>query len=104
KALLNNAAALVKPGGILVYSTCSLESEENIGVIEWFLNTHKEFKGSSLLPFLPEQLQSQWFSEDNDRFLPSVATKSAAESGYMQLIPTIHGVAGFFICRLQKET
>jgi 16S rRNA (cytosine967-C5)-methyltransferase len=104
KALLNNAAALVKPGGILVYSTCSLESEENIGVIEWFLNTHKEFKGSSLLPFLSEQLQSQWFSEDNDRFLPSVATKSAAESGYMQLIPTIHGVAGFFICRLQKET
>ena len=104
RALLNNAATLVKPGGILVYSTCSLEFEENIGVIEWFLTTHKEFKGSSLLPFLPEHLQSQWFSEGSDRFLPSVATKSAAQSGHLQLIPTIHGVAGFFICRLQKES
>lgn len=103
KALLRNAAKLVKAGGVLVYSTCSLESEENSAVIEWFLNNHPEFKGSSLLPFLPQQLQTQWFSQDNEMNLPSVSRKASAESGFMQLIPTVHGVAGFFICRLQKD-
>ncbi len=33
----------------------------------------------------------------------SVSTKAAAEKGYMQLIPTKHGVAGFFVCRLERE-
>jgi 16S rRNA (cytosine967-C5)-methyltransferase len=104
KALLDNAASLVKPGGILVYSTCSLEPEENIGVIEWFLSTHPEFKGSSLLPFVPERLHAEWFCDESEKSLPAVSSESAAQSGHIQLIPTVHGVAGFFICRLQKES
>jgi 16S rRNA (cytosine967-C5)-methyltransferase len=41
--LLVVAAELTKPGGVLVYSTCSLESEENERVVEQFLGGHPEF-------------------------------------------------------------
>jgi 16S rRNA (cytosine967-C5)-methyltransferase len=52
--LLNQAAASLKPGGVLVYSTCSLEPEENSKVVKEFLSEHAEFKLESerqLLPF-----------------------------------------------------
>jgi 16S rRNA (cytosine967-C5)-methyltransferase len=52
--LLKLAATKLKPGGILVYSTCSLEPEENSEVVKEFLREHKNFKLESereLLPF-----------------------------------------------------
>jgi 16S rRNA (cytosine967-C5)-methyltransferase len=53
--LLQQAAMQVKPGGVLVYSTCSLESEENGEVVKQFLSDHADFKLESereLLPFV----------------------------------------------------
>jgi 16S rRNA (cytosine967-C5)-methyltransferase len=52
--LLKTAAARLQPGGVLVYSTCSLEPEENDEVVKEFLDGHKDFKLESqreLLPF-----------------------------------------------------
>jgi len=52
--LLKQAAPQVKSGGVLVYSTCSLEPEENGGVVQLFLGEHADFKLESeheLLPF-----------------------------------------------------
>jgi 16S rRNA (cytosine967-C5)-methyltransferase len=52
--LLQQAATRVKPGGVLVYSTCSLEPEENGEVVKQFLSDHAGFKLESereLLPF-----------------------------------------------------
>ncbi len=43
KQFLDNAAEVLKPGGRLVYSTCSVELEENEQVIEHFLSTHRHF-------------------------------------------------------------
>ena len=42
--LLDQAAGLVRPGGVLVYSTCSLEPEENEGQVDAFLGRHPEFR------------------------------------------------------------
>ena len=53
--LLQQAAAKLKPGGVLVYSTCSLEPEENQEVVRPFLNDHADFKlecERELLPFV----------------------------------------------------
>ncbi len=52
--LLRQAAALLEPGGTLVYSTCSLEPEENQQAVQTFLGEHPELKLKSereLLPF-----------------------------------------------------
>ena len=43
REILNEAARLVKPGGRLVYSTCTYNPDENEGNAEWFLNTHPDF-------------------------------------------------------------
>jgi len=40
KAILRNAVSLVKPGGVIVYSTCSLEPEENEDIVNWFVNKY----------------------------------------------------------------
>ena len=51
--LLEHAAALTRPGGVLVYSVCSLEPEETDSVVESFLSSHPEFRREDARPFLP---------------------------------------------------
>ncbi|MDR2649449.1 MAG: RsmF rRNA methyltransferase first C-terminal domain-containing protein [Clostridiales bacterium] len=43
RGILNQAADMLKPGGRIVYSTCTFEPREDEDMIEWFLNTHKGF-------------------------------------------------------------
>ena len=44
RQLIDRAGTLVKPGGALVYSTCTIEPEENFSIIRWFLQQHPEFE------------------------------------------------------------
>jgi 16S rRNA (cytosine967-C5)-methyltransferase len=52
RELLESATALVKPGGVLVYSTCSLEPEENEGQVAWWLglDSNRQATWKSTLP------------------------------------------------------
>lgn len=75
----------VKPGGILLYSTCTIHAGENEEIVKWFVNEYP-FVCESLAPFLPESL------------------KEEGEKGYLQLLPGVHETDGFFIARLRKKS
>lgn len=81
KKILHNAARYVKPGGLLLYSTCTLVQAENEDVVADFLRTHPEFT-TEPLP------------------LPAPFPKN--ESGMLVLVPGEYDTDGFFICRLRR--
>ena len=82
--LLNHASKLVRSGGVLVYSTCTIEPAENQQVIEQFLAAHSEF-----------------VIENPNRWLtPHVIN----ENKYLSTYPHVHHIDGAFAVRLRKET
>jgi len=56
KKLLNNAAEYLKPGGVIVYSTCTTENEENMDVVKDFLAKHPEFKIDNAAQFVRREI------------------------------------------------
>ena len=82
KAILDNACAYVKPGGVLLYSTCTLLERENEAVVRAFVEEHGQFE--------PEKLE-----------LPDPV--GVREEGYVTLWPHIHGTDGFFIAKLRRK-
>ena len=84
--LLQTAAALLKPGGVLVYATCSLESEENQQVVELFLAANAAFALT-----------------DCRDFLPASATSLVDTQGCFAPLPT-EEIEGFFAARLVRSS
>ncbi len=84
-AILAGAARLVKPGGRLVYATCSLLAEENEHIVDAFIAAHPEF---ALLP-ANELLASQKIALDTGK--------------YLQLRPDLHQTDGFFAAVLERR-
>jgi 16S rRNA (cytosine967-C5)-methyltransferase len=79
--LLHGAAQAVPSGGILVYSTCTLEPEENEGVVESFLETHRNF-----LPAPPD----------------GVTLEDVNRRGHLMVLPQWTGFDGSFAARLRR--
>lgn len=84
REILKNAASYVKPGGILVYSTCTIHQGENEEQAAWFLK-NAPFEAVSLDPCLPQELHSE-----------------TTKQGYLQLLPGVHACDGFFIAKFRK--
>ena len=85
RTILDNAAEYVKPGGVLVFSTCTIAKEENEENMLWFMNNHP-FKLESIDPYLPEELHSE-----------------TTALGYLQLLPGVHKTDGFFIAKFRRK-
>jgi 16S rRNA (cytosine967-C5)-methyltransferase len=84
-SILAAASRLVKPGGSLVYATCSLLPEENRGIVDAFLAAHPEFALRSAKEVLAQQL-------------------IGLDTGdYLQLSPLLHGTDGFFAAVMERS-
>jgi 16S rRNA (cytosine967-C5)-methyltransferase len=79
--ILSGLSACVKPGGVLLYSTCTILRRENEGVVEQFLRENRSFE--------PEGF--------------SLPGAGSAPNGMMTLWPHKNRTDGFFICKLRKE-
>ncbi|HEY0971475.1 MAG TPA: 16S rRNA (cytosine(967)-C(5))-methyltransferase RsmB, partial [Gemmatimonadales bacterium] len=83
RSILDAAAGVVRPGGLLVYSTCSLEQEENDAQVDGFLARHPEF---TLEP-------------------PPAGTvpEEVMDGGLLRVLPQRHGTDGAFAARLRRS-
>ena len=59
KEILDNAAVMLKPGGVIVYSTCTFSKEENEDVIEYFLERHHDFTLEEMERFWPHKVDGE---------------------------------------------
>ena len=80
--ILCGASASVRPGGTLIYSTCTVLPEENRDVIEKFVRLHPDFV---LTPFV-------------------LGPSLGSEDGMLTLLPHIHHTDGFFMARLERRS
>ena len=82
--LLDTVSAYVKPGGILVYSTCSILKDENERQAEHFLERHAEFEEISLPQEVPKKYRN-------------------AKGRGLQLLEHRDGMEGFYLIRMRKR-
>lgn len=84
REILSVVCQYVKKGGVLIYSTCTINPDENEENVKWFTENFP-FHTESFSPFLPECL------------------KEEGKTGMLQLLPGIHETDGFFLARLRRE-
>lgn len=80
-AILENLSQYVKPGGLMIYSTCTVIEAENEGVIKAFLKKHPEFTTEGFVLPCGENV----------------------DSGCVTFWPDIHDTDGFFVCKLRRN-
>lgn len=91
KSILDNITSRLKPGGVLIYSTCTMTHEENEGVIEAFMETHTDFR----LEDLHEVLSVS--------FHPLLDPQGFFRTYPERVIAAANRMDGFFAARLRKN-
>jgi 16S rRNA (cytosine967-C5)-methyltransferase len=87
RSLLNGLASLIRPGGIMVYATCTLEPEETRDVVEDFLSDHPE-----------------WGLITVEKVPPAAARSFVDKDGFLLTVPESKGPDGFFAAILRHQT
>lgn len=99
RAILASVLAAVRPGGRVVYSTCSLEPEENQQVVEAVLNEIPTVRQISLAPSLERMADAGVLSRDGKERLTGCVTSEGA----LLLLPGAFGTDGFFIVLFESS-
>ncbi len=84
RKILSMAVDYIKPGGVLIYSTCTIAREENQDNVQWLLDNFP-LEAESLNPYLPRSLHCM-----------------TTAKGYLQLLPGVHHTDGFFMARFKR--
>ena len=84
RSILSVVQQYVKPGGILMYSTCTINQEENEQMVAWITEE---------LPFVTESMAER---------LPPQLKDDEKNRGMLQLLPGIHATDGFFLAKLRR--
>ena len=92
REMLAVVSGYVKPGGRLIYSTCTITREENVENVRW-IATHLPFQPMDLSEALPEGLSAT---------LAKGRERDTAKEGYVQLLPGVHPCDGFFVSMFRK--
>jgi len=93
KSLLHSAYCLLKKGGLLIYSTCSLEPEENEAVVDWLLDRHKKTELEDI----------DFAGKRSDSFLEYGEAKyDSSISKCLRIWPQDNDSAGFFVAKIRK--
>lgn len=84
RQILNTIKHYIKVNGTLIYSTCTIHEEENIGNVRWFLKENPEFRLVPIKESLCKELSA------------------SVKDGCLQLLPGIHNSDGFFIAKMER--
>ena len=76
KEILDNAAVMLKPGGTIVYSTCTFSREENEDVIEYFLERHTDFTLEEMERFWPHKVDGE------GHFVAKLVRRGSVDTGF----------------------
>ena len=85
RKLLSVVWQYVKPGGVLVYSTCTVNPAENQENRDWFLEQ---------FPFELDSLEGR---------IPNAVLGETGKNGYVQLLPGEYGGNGFYFARMRRK-
>lgn len=85
REILDNAVRYMKPGGVMVFSTCTVDTDENEYNVEYLIN------------------EKGLVSDSLDEYLPDIMRGETTKKGYIQILPGEFGCDGFFISRLIKK-
>ncbi len=86
RAILRHAAAVLRPGGVLVYSTCTLLREENEAIVEAFLNECPDFSLATSVG------------------APAEVRPLIGSDAFLRCLPHLHDSDGFFAARLERSS
>ena len=85
RKILHTVQNYVKPGGVLMFSTCTVNRAENQDNVTWFLENHQEFETEDFKEWIPAEFHQ------------------AVKEGMMQLLPGQFSTDGFFIAKLRRK-
>lgn len=102
KQIVESCHKYVKPGGILLYSTCTINAEENEEMVKWILDT-LPFEAEELSHYIPKKLALE--KEEVKRLTKGTAqmTDNRVERCSIQLLPGFMESDGFFFARLRRK-
>lgn len=101
RKILSVVQAYVKPGGILIYSTCTICQAENEENVRWFLEQYP-YEAVSMEDCLPEELLRELSRQQEEK--PGAGLqKNTVRQGYLQLLPGVQRCDGFFIAKFRRK-